>query len=55
MILGSAGIRVTILAGLECPLTLDDEEEIEKAIAAGAKKCRKQKPEQYLMCWGGSA
>ena len=30
---------------------LDDAAEIEKAIAAGAKKCREQKPEGYCQCW----
>jgi hypothetical protein len=30
---------------------LDDPEEIEKALAVGAKLCRDQKPEGYLQCW----
>ena len=30
---------------------LDDPDEIEKAIAAGAKKSRDQKPEGYYQCW----
>ena len=30
---------------------LDDAAEIEKALAAGAKKCRDQKPDGYCQCW----
>ena len=30
---------------------LDDPAEIEKALAAGAMKCRDQKVEKYLQCW----
>ena len=36
---------------LDCSDDVEHSVEIEKVIAAGAKKCRDQKRENYLMCW----